>query len=318
MKTKKEKTDVYEMINNMILEKLQQGTLPWKKTWNSFGPARNYVTNKPYRGLNALILGMIGANFDYPLFMTFNQAKQLGGFVKKGSKGFPVIFWKKLYYSEETSKRIMPDELKDHDPDDVKVVPLLRYYKVFNIDSIEGVEFKLPGGNYVNNPIERCENIILDMPNRPALLKGGDQPKYNPVKDIVKVPDIRDFTSEAEFYAAFFHELAHSTGHSSRLNRETLTKPASFGSKIYCQEELVAEVASCFLCNEAGIMNDVIDNSAAYIKHWHERLTEILKEDKRFFIKASAEAQKAADYILNRLEDSHQENSPVYEKVEGS
>ncbi len=240
MKTIKDKTDVYEMINNMILEKLQQGTLPWKKTWNSFGPARNYVTNKPYRGFNALILGMIGANFDYPLFMTFNQVKQLGGFVKKASKGFPVIFWKKLYYSEETSKRIMPDELKDHDPDDVKVIPLLRYYNVFNIDSIEGVEFKLPGGNYVSNPIERCENIILDMPNRPALIKGGDQPKYNPAKDVVKVPDIKDFTSEAEYYAALFHELGHATGHVSRLNRETLTKPAAFGSKIYCQEELVA------------------------------------------------------------------------------
>jgi len=236
MKTKKEKTDVYEMINNMILEKLQQGTLPWKKTWNSFGPARNYVTKKPYRGLNALIMGMIGANFDYPLFMTFNQVKQLGGFVKKGSKGFPVIFWKKLYYSETTSKRIMPNELKDNDPNDLNVIPLLRYYKVFNIDSIEGVEFKLPGGNYVNNPIERCENIILDMPKRPALVKGGDQPKYNLAKDIVKVPDIKDFTSEVEYYAALFHELSHAAGHATRLNRETLTKLAAFGSKIYCQD----------------------------------------------------------------------------------
>lgn len=316
MKTRKEQKDVYEMINEIILEKLQQGTMPWKKSWNTFGPARNYVTNKPYRGFNALLLGMISGSFEYPLYVTFNQVKQLGGFIKKGSKSLPVIYWKMLYYSSRTSKAIAPEDLKKHDPDDVNNIPLLRYYSVFNIDCAEGIEFKLPGGNYINNPIERCESIIQEMPNRPAIKYSGSQPCYNAVTDEIKIPKINNFTSEAEYYAALFHELGHSTGHISRLNRETLSEPAFYASKNYCQEELVAEIASCFVCNEAGIMNETIDNSASFIDFWQTSLKEILKEDKRFFIKASSEAQKAADYILNRIEEK--ELIPVIEEVEGT
>ncbi len=315
MKTRKEQKDVYEMINNIILEKLQQGTMPWKKSWNTFGPARNYVTDKPYRGFNALLLGMMGASFNYPLFVTFNQIKQLGGNIKKGSKSLPVIYWKMLYYSSRTSKAIILEDLKKHDPDDINTIPLLRYYSVFNIDCAEGIEFKLPGGNYINNPVERCESIIQEMPNKPVVTFGGDQPCYNAVKDEVKIPDINNFTSEAEFYAALFHELSHSTGHQTRLNRETLSEPAFYASKNYCLEELVAEIASCFLCNEAGIMDETIENSASYINFWKTSLKEILKEDKRFFIKASSEAQKAADYILDRIEERNL--IPDVEKFEG-
>jgi antirestriction protein ArdC len=285
MKTMKDQKDVYEMINNIILEKLRQGTVPWMKNWNSFGPARNYVTDKPYRGFNALFLGMMGANFDYPLFITFNQVKQLGGSVKKGSKSLPVIYWKKLYYSSRTSKSIRPEDLKNHTQDEINVIPLLRYYSVFNIDCTEGIDFKLPGENFINNPSGLCEKIVSGMPNKPEIVFGGDQPYYNAATDTVKIPHINNFTSEAEYYAAMFHELSHSTGHATRLNRETLAQPAFYASEAYCMEELVAEIAACFICHEAGIVDKTIDNSASYIGFWQDSLQKILNGRQEVFPK---------------------------------
>lgn len=283
MKTTNEKKDMYAIINNMILDKLQQGMPPWKQTWNSFGPARNYLSGKPYRGINALILGNSG--FEYPLFMTFLQAKELGGCIKKGSESIPVIYYKKL--------QIEKDE-------DVKSIPFLRYYNVFNIDCVEGIRFKLPT-RYQNDPIDRCESIVAGMINKPAIEHGGDEPHYNAMEDKVKIPARGNFTNSEEYYATLFHELSHSSGHRSRLNRESLIKPSLYGSREYCREELIAEIATCFLCGEAGIGNNVIDNSASYIKFWQDRLVHILKDDNKAFVRASAQAQKATDYILNRV-----------------
>jgi antirestriction protein ArdC len=303
MKTTMEKKDVYGIINSTILEKLQQNILPWKQCWNTFGPARNYVSNKPYKGINAVLLNHTQS--DYPLFLTFNQVKELGGHIKKGSKGHIVVFWKKLYYGNEGQINVR--KVRDYSPEDVKTIPLLRYYYVFNIDCTEGIEFKLPEKNLSLHPVETCERIIEEMPNAPVIEHGGDQPRYHPYSDSVKIPHLANFKSEEEYYASIFHELAHSTGHASRLNRESLT---SLAETQRCFEELIAETAACFLCNEAGIADKVIDNSAAYIKGWLEKLTRILKEDDKFFIKASAQAQKAANYILNLKEEAETEDKP--------
>lgn len=285
MKTTHEKKDMYAIINNMILAKLQQGTLPWKQTWNSFGPARNYVSGKPYRGINALILANSG--FEYPLFVTFLQAKELGGYVRKGSESIPVVYYKKLLIG---------------DGDDVKSIPFLRYYSVFNIDCVEGVTFRLPA-KYANDPVDHCERIVSGMINKPAIAHGGDEPHYNVKEDTIKIPHRDNFAGSDEYYATLFHELVHSTGHESRLNRESLIKPAPYGSREYCKEELIAEIATCFLCGEAGIESNILDNSASYIRFWNDRLVHILKEDNKAFVRASAQAQKAADYILNRIEE---------------
>jgi len=305
MKTSLEKKDVYGMINSMILEKLQQNILPWKQSWNKLGSARNYISQKPYRGINAMLLNHTKS--EYPLFVTFNQVKELGGHIKKGSKGNIVIFWKKLYYGNEG--KIDARKLKERSTEDVKTIPLLRYYYVFNIDCVEGVEFRLPEKNLSLQPIEECERIVSSMRHPPAIEQGGDQPYYNVAEDKVRVPQLGNFHSEAEYYATLFHELAHSTGHSSRLNRKLGT---GYRTKEYSFEELIAETAACFLCNEAGISGEVMDNSASYIKDWLERLPSILKEDDRFFVKATAQAQRAADYILGRTEDeSAQEENKI-------
>ena len=277
MKTTSAKKDMYAIINNMIMQKLQNGKMPWEQTWNNFGPARNYLSKKPYRGINALILN--NAEYEYPLFLTFLQVKELGGYIKKGSKSIEVIYWKTLEFENA---------------EEIKRIPFLRYYNVFNVDCVEGVNFTLPT-RYANNPIESCETIINDMPSKPIIEHGGDQPYYNWLEDMVKVPHRDSFTQTEEYYATLFHELAHSTGHESRLNREECMKRAVYGSRDYCKEELVAEIATCFLCGESGISNNTIDNSAAYIQSWLERLTHMLREDNKAFVRASALAQKATD-----------------------
>ncbi|MEX2231253.1 MAG: ArdC-like ssDNA-binding domain-containing protein, partial [Cyclobacteriaceae bacterium] len=212
MKTTHEKKDMYAIINNMILDKLQQGMPPWKQTWNSFGPARNYLSGKPYRGINAMIL--VNSGFEYPLFMTFLQAKELGGCIKKGSESIPVIYYKKLLIENG---------------EDVKSIPFLRYYNVFNIDCVEGIRFKLPA-KYQNDPIDGCERIVAEMTNKPAIQHGGDEPHYNPKLDRVTIPERSNFTTSDEFYATLYHELSHSTGHESRLHRESLIQPSPYGS----------------------------------------------------------------------------------------
>jgi antirestriction protein ArdC len=270
----------------MILDKLKNGTTPWKQTWNNFGPARNYISKKAYRGINALILN--NTQNEFPLFLTYLQVKELGGYIRRGSKSIEVIYWKTLEFSEE---------------EQVKRIPFLRYYNVFNIDCVDGVKLKLPS-TYINEPIQFCETIINEMPSKPVIEQGGDQPYYNWKEDRIKIPRRENFPLVDEYYATLFHELAHSTGHSSRLNRETCMKPSVYGSRDYSKEELVAEISTCFLCGEAGISNNTIDNSAAYIQFWLERLTHMLREDNKAFVKAAALAQKATDFIMNRLEES--------------
>src|SRR5262249_40575557 len=154
---------------------------------------------------------------EYPLFVTFNQAKELGGTIKKGSKGNLVVFWKRLYYGNEG--KIDPSKVNAQAKEQITVVPLLRYYYVFNIDCVDGVDFELPLQNLSLQPLEACERIISEMPNRPVIEHGGDRPCYNWNRDIVKIPHLSNFNGEEEYYATTFHELAHSTGHQSRLNR---------------------------------------------------------------------------------------------------
>lgn len=285
MKTTLEKKDMYAIINNMIMDKLKNGKTPWKQTWNDYGPARNYVSKKAYRGINAMILN--NTEFEYPLFLTFLQVKELRGFIKRGSKSIEVIYWKTLEFENE---------------DQVKRIPYLRYYNVFNVEYVDGVKLKLPT-KFVNDSIDACETIVNDMPSRPVIEHGGDKPYYNWMEDRVKVPNRNNFILADEYYATLFHELAHSTGHTSRLNRDTCMKPAVYGSTDYCKEELVAEIATCFLCGEAGISNNTIDNSSAYIQFWVERLTHMLGEDNKVFVRASALAQKATDFIRDRIEE---------------
>lgn len=283
---------VYDVITDRIVAMLESGTVPWHKPWKgASGFPRNLVSKKPYRGINVFMLLSLG--YESPYFLTFNQAKKLGGCVRKGEKGTPVIFWKRLSFTDE-----------DDDGQEIsKAVPMLRYYTVFNVAQVDGIDEKLPEGAKVeereHDPIAAAETIVKNMPNAPAI-QSGTRACYMPTSDIVEMPRPEVFESGEAYYSAMFHELTHSTGHTKRLDRKLDEKLAAFGSPDYSREELVAEMGAAFLCGEAGVVEATIEQSAAYVQGW----LKALKDDRKLVVVAAAQAQKAADFILNRKFDN--------------
>lgn len=268
----------YERITERIVALLEQGTVPWHKPWKvTTGLPRNLVSGKPYRGINVFLL--MAMSYESPHWLTFRQAIQLGGSVKKGEKACPVVFWKPL----ET----------DNDTENTKKIPLLRLYHVFNVSQCDGLN-GLP--ETVPMTSTKSAEIVANMPEPPVIQHGMAHAFYSPREDMVGLPALERFEAEAAYYATLFHELVHSTGHENRLNRASITERNGFGSDPYCKEELIAELGSAFLCGFADIVDRTIDNSAAYLEGWLERL----KKDRTLIVSAAAQAQKAADFILGR------------------
>lgn len=265
---------VYEKITNIIIEKLEKGIVPWHQPWTSAWPPRNLVSKKPYRGINLLLLS--GLKYELPYFLTFKQVKYLKGSVIKGEKAHLA-----LYYDWTD-----------------KSAPKLILYHIFNIEQCKEIASKhIPwqiNGEF--NPIDEAEYIISRMPNQPKVSYDSNRACYIPHTDQIIMPSKKSFSFGEELYSTLFHELCHSTGHESRLNRKGVQRTAAFGSKVYSQEELIAEMGAAFLCGEAGIENRTIDNSAAYIQGWLSKL----KNDKRMIVFAAGAAQKACDFILDR------------------
>jgi antirestriction protein ArdC len=215
-------------------------------------------------------------------WLTFRQAAQLGGNVRRGERSSLVVFWKQHQVTDE------------RDGEEVtRTIPLLRYFNLFNVAQCDGLNLAPVPANHIE-PIEAAMAIVDGMPNPPRITHdGGDRAYYVPATDSIHLPAMSAFDGAGEFYSTAFHELTHSTGHKSRLNRESLDTPAPFGSPIYSREELVAEFGAAFLSAQAGIDN-TIENSAAYIDGW----SRALRADKRLVITAASQGQKAADYVL--------------------
>ena len=278
-------TKAYERITERIVGLLEQGTVPWHKPWNvTTGLPRNLVTQKPYRGINPFLLLSMG--FESPNWLTFRQAIQLGGTVKKGEKACPVMFWK-------------PMELTDTESGEVEKIPLLRLYHVFNVCQCEGLK-NVPDPDEVNFVATEAAEIVAKMPEPPNIKHGKSHAYYSPIHDLVGMPEPKRFDSEDAYHATLFHELVHATGHEKRLKRQSITERTGFGSDPYCKEELIAELGSAFLCGQAGIVERTIDNSAAYLEGWLKQL----KQDRTLIVYAAAQAQKAADFILGRNQES--------------
>ena len=281
--------NVYEIITNRIIEQLEAGEIAWKKPWNAQTQApRNLISGKLYSGINTFIL--LSARYQSPYWLTFKQTTEKGGSVRKGEKGYPVVFWK-------------IDKKADEETGEEKTVPILRYYTVFNVAQIDGLQ-GVPATEIHSTTedgaeaIDAAEWIVAQMPNRPQISHGHTRACYSPAWDRVEMPVAIAFTGPAEYYSTLFHELAHATGHESRLGRHQTIKNHSFGSQDYSKEELVAEFGSAFLCAEAGISPAVIENQTAYIQGW----LKALKNDNKLLINAAAQAQKAADFIMGRKE----------------
>lgn len=266
---------VYEIVTNKITEKLEKGVIPWHQPWSSRGCAVSWKTQKPYRGVNAFLL-------ESGEYATMKQINESGGRVKKGQHPQIVVFWKWL-------------DKEDEETGEEKKIPMLRYYSVFDINTqVEGLSSKRSIETFEHDPIEEAEKIVDGYANKPIIRFASGRAYYNKRLDFISVPRITDYKVAEEYYSTLFHEMTHSTGHQSRLNREGITEKAAFGDETYSKEELVAEMGAAMLCGTAGIDNTTLDNSASYIHGW----LRALKNDSRLIVTAASQAQKAADHIL--------------------
>jgi antirestriction protein ArdC len=284
-------SNIYEVITDRIIATLESGVIPWRKEWKASGGGSlpyNLASKKPYRGVN--ILSLLCSGYGSNGWCTYKQAQSLGYQVRKGEKSSPVVFWK---YPDKKAAAVVEGG-KDS-------FPFARFYSVFNIEQLDGVPAALPFEVEPFDAIEDAEKIVsgyMLSASHPTLGHGGDRAYFRPSSDHVQMPEKTAFTSPAGYYATLFHEFAHSTGIKSRCNRAELIGSDGFGGEEYSKEELTAEFSAAFLCAESGIANDqLLTNSAAYIQAWVKKL----KNDKTMVVQASQRAQRAADYILQRV-----------------
>jgi len=289
-------SQVYQIVTDRIVSLLEQGTIPWNRPWSG-GPTyerpANLKTGHVYRGINVFLLAAMSFSSRY--WLSFKQTKAMNGHVRRGEKSTPIIFWKRI-------------EVEDKRTGETKETPMLRYYNVFNLDQIDGIEapdaVEVPDREFT--PITRAQQVVDNMPNPPRIEHIQPRAFYRSKDDLVNMPRPELFKTEELYYSTAFHELAHSTGHEKRLNRRPSDVPRFFGDREYSREELTAEMAASFLCAEAGISPGVIENQAAYIQNW----ISVLRGTPKLVIQAASSAQAAADYILNvqktSKEDSHE------------
>lgn len=292
-----QKFDLYQDVTNKIIGMIENGVVPWRKPWSSFGLARNYLSGHIYTGINFILMN--NTNHKIPYFLTLNQIESLGASLKDGAKSEKVIYFN-MKYKDENDKFIDDDTARNliKQGKILKYSRYIKYYKVFGIEDIQGIELDLPITNLSDSEkIDLCENVLLKMVNMPEIFNNkGEGAFYSVDHDFVNIPDICLFNTNEHYYSTLFHELIHATGHSKRLNREEVVNPTKFGSLQYSKEEIVAEMGASFLCASVHIDNEaVVENSAGYLAHW----LEVLKEDSKFIFKVAADSQKAVDFILN-------------------
>lgn len=276
---------VYEMVTDRIIEQLESGVIPWQKPWTGVrSGAFNRISKKPYSLLNQMILKHEGE------YATFKQWADLGGHVRKGEKSEMVCFWK-----------IQPiEEEQEDDTKVVKQIPLLRYYNVFHITQVDGVEPLQEEELNDIEPIEKAENVLHDYWTRENITvkhMAGNRAYYSPTLDMICLPLFEQFTSANEYYSTAFHESVHSTMKKNRCNRaeDRKGKLVAFGSADYSKEELVAEIGSATILNIIGVeTKGSFTNSAAYIQNW----LSVLRKDVKFIVSASSKAEKAVNYII--------------------
>jgi antirestriction protein ArdC len=273
---------VYQDVTNSIIEQLEKGAIPWVKPWKADSSAdKNLLTQKPYQGINRLILGLSGMvnGYGIPVWASYKQWESIGGNVRKGEKGTRIVFFSKV-------------DKENKQTGDKESYSVLKAYWVFNASQIDGIDI-VPTETVEKpfTPIELAETRIVKT--GAALSHGGDAAFYAPSVDRIQLPNKGTFDSEANYYATAFHELVHWTGAKHRLDRNL--EKGRFGNPAYAFEELVAEMGAAFLCQDYGIQGEL--RHAGYIQNW----LKALRDDSKAVFKAAALAQKAADY-LNQLD----------------
>jgi len=290
--------DTYAIVTEKIVNLLEHGVIPWRRPWSATGLPRNVVSKKPYRGINVFLLS--ATKYVSPFWLTMKQANELGGSVHKGEHSQIVVFWK---VEQIANAEVEGGPENDQADEKSRRRFVLRYYRLFNLEQCElpqAVLDKLPKvETHQHDPIDAAERIIAWMPNPPEIQYAGSKAFYSPITDRITLPPRELFVSAEEHFATLAHETSHAVGHPKRLNRKSISEAAPFGSPTYSFEELVAEFSAAYLCAEAGISPAVLENQAAYIQGWLAKI----HSDKRMVVIAAAEAQKAADYILNAVSE---------------
>lgn len=290
----KKYVDVFALVTERICALLEQNIVPWRKSWTSAGIPRNLITKRPYSGVNLLLLNSL--NYEHNLFLTFNQLKTIGASVLAHEKATPVVFTK-----------MVEKEVDKGGEKTIEKKPMLRYYNVFNIHQLRDLppEFLPQSQGAANTEILECMQILEGMPNKPKIEHKKQDAFYLPSLDVINMPRMKSFKSSEDYYGTLMHELIHACGHSSRCNRSEVMDNPKFGSEPYALEELVAELGSCYLRSATGLDINHMSQNAAYIKGW----LEVLKNDKRFIIKAASKAQQSVNYILKPVEEVTKEET---------
>jgi len=292
-----ERTDFRKDVTDKIVEMLEKGTAPWQKPWDpekaTLEMPFNPTTDKAYRGGNAvhLLAASVARGYEDPRWMTYRQAQENGWQVRKGEKGTSIEFWQFPSPKDRDSK-----EVPSADADDKTngSAPLHRLYTVFNATQIDGVEKWQAKVRPEWEVVQNGENILAGAGARIAHDQ-QDRAFYSKGTDQIHLPSKSAFPSPAAYYGTALHELGHWTGHSDRLNRDTLMKSDGFGGPEYAKEELRAELTSLFLAAERGIPHDP-EQHAAYVGSW----VQVLKEDKNEIFRAAKDASKATEFLLER------------------
>lgn len=277
------KTDIYQQVTNAIVEMIEAGKTGDGITWAqdaAKGMPYNFKTSAAYRGINTLILWNAARSNGYSsnAWMTYKQAAEMGGTVRKGEKGELCVFFKML-------------EVTDKETEEEKEIPMASPFWVFNLDQIDGIE--KPSVNTIRNDWEQVEAAETILKASGAkIVEQGQKAFYRPSTDEITMPERARFADAKDFYSVALHELTHWTGAKHRLNRDFSGR---FGSEAYAFEELVAELGSAFLNAEIGFVASQIPNHASYIDSW----LKVLKNDKRAIFTASSQASKAHNYIMS-------------------
>lgn len=269
---------IYEEVTQSIIDQLEKGAIPWVKPWRADSSAdKNVISQKPYQGINRLILGMTAMvkGYTVPAWASYKQWESLGAYVKKGEKGTRIVF-----YSPVSKENKQTGETESYS--------VLKSYVVFNASQVEGLtittvepeEKPFTANQLAEDRIVKTGAIIGH---------GSDAAFYMPSQDRIQLPHKTAFDAECHYYATAFHELVHWSGAKHRLDRDL--EKGRFGNPAYAFEELVAEMGAAFLCQDYGIAGEL--RHAGYIQSW----LKALKDDSKAVFKAAAYAQKAADYI---------------------
>lgn len=279
---------ICKQVTDTIIAKLKEGTVPWRKPWKVSagmdGLQYSLSTKKPYRGMNQILLGL--SEYDCQWWATPKLVAKKGGTIRKGEQPTYVLFMQ------------FPSVIDRNDPKLKRMitVPYLRFFEVYNLEQCEGIDIPVVEVPKDWDPIENAEKVLPAMPAAPLVKHSvEDRAYYMPALDYVHLPVRKAFHTPEGYYNTLFHELAHATGHTNRLNRKELMSVGKWGDILYSEEELTAEMTAAIVARSIG-MQPNLDASAAYIKSWLRKL----QDDPHMVIQAANKAQTAADWVLNQ------------------